>query len=200
MRPCYRVFKSALLHVKVRYHSMRSSCRVIIGACTTAQSGWIATDVDLVNLLDDKTWGRYFDEQSIEALLAEHVFEHLTVVEGQLAARNCLTYLKPSGYIRVAVPDGYFPDLEYREAVKPLGSGLGSDDHKVLYTYKTLSDLFRGSGFKVKLLEYWDENGQFHYTPWNSEEGFVRRSRWHDDRNNETEIRYTSLILDAVKP
>ena len=132
--------------------------------------------------------------------LAEHVFEHLTAAEAALAARNCLNYLKQEGYLRIAVPDGYFPDPAYIEHVRPMGSGPGAHDHKILYTYKTLSDLFASCGFKVTLLEFWDEQGKFHYTPWSAEGGLVRRSRWHDPRNNEEEITYTSLILDAKKP
>jgi len=44
--------------------------------------------------------------------------------------------------------------------------GPGSKDHpaashKIVYDYHKLSELFKSVGFKVKLLEYFDENGIF---------------------------------------
>lgn len=83
--------------------------------------------------------------------------------------------------------------------VKPGGFGSGSEDHRVLYNYAALRDLFVSAGFEVKLLEYWDERGQFHYLPWNPQDGLVHRSRDFDDRNRQNKLSYTSIILDAVK-
>jgi predicted SAM-dependent methyltransferase len=68
-----------------------------------------------------------FTHNSITAILAEHVWEHLTFEEGVQAAKNCYKYLKPGGYVRCAVPDGYFPDEEYQNIVK-IG-GPGPKDH-----------------------------------------------------------------------
>jgi len=41
--------------------------------------------------------------------------------------------------LRVAVPDGFHPNPGYIERVKPGGTGPGAGDHKILYTYRTLS-------------------------------------------------------------
>ena len=71
----------------------------------------------------------------MDAILAEHVWEHLDCFAAIVAAQNCFKYLKPGGYIRVAVPDGWHPDKDYIDYVKPGGWGAGSDDHHVLYTY-----------------------------------------------------------------
>lgn len=172
----------------------------MLGASGSSYPGWIRTDIAHLNICIEKDWTRYFKEASLDAMLAEHVFEHLTREEASRAATNCFKFLKPGGHLRIAVPDGNFPDKNYVDSVKPMGYGPGSDDHKILYTYTSLADQLRSIGFTIRLLEYWDEAGNFHYTPWNAEDGMIRRSRWHDQRNSEQEIKYTSLILDAIKP
>ncbi len=53
-------------------------------------------------------------------------------------------------------------------------------------------------GFKVKLLEYFDENGIFQETEWKGEEGIIFHSKKYDPRNRET-IAAPSLIIDAIK-
>jgi predicted SAM-dependent methyltransferase len=200
IRKLYAAAKYLFRDIMIRGSAFRSPRKVIIGAAGVSQPGWIETDIGHLNVLREKDWARYFDEASIDAVLAEHVLEHLTVDDGFIAGKNCLKFLKSGGYFRVAVPDGNFPDPQYIDYVKPGGSGYGSSDHKVLYTYKTLGDLLQRCGFRVNLLEYWDEQGKFHSHPWNADDGLIHRSRWHDHRNSKTEIRYTSVVLDAVKP
>ncbi len=48
------------------------------------------------------------------------------------------------------------------------------------------------------LLEYFDEAGNFHRSPWDASDGFVARSADYDPRNKEKPLSYTSLIVDAV--
>lgn len=177
-----------------------AALKIVVGSSGTTPSGWVATDIGYLNLLHPEQWAEYFSPGSIEAILAEHVWEHLTPAEGRVAAQTCHTYLKPGGYLRVAVPDGFHPDAAYREWVRVDGAGFGADDHKVLYDHKTFAELFTGVGFAVTLLEYFDERGGFHATEWDPAEGMIRRSRRFDARNRDGELRYTSLILDARKP
>jgi predicted SAM-dependent methyltransferase len=92
------------------------------------------------------------------------------------------------------------PDSAYIDYVRPGGTGVGADDHKILYTYKTMTQRLEKAGFRVKLLEYWDEGGKFHYIDWTDEGGRIKRSRRYDDRNKDGKLGYTSLIVDAVKP
>jgi predicted SAM-dependent methyltransferase len=178
----------------------RSPCRIVIGSSGIAQPGWEPTEADDLDLLRPDDWRRFFDEGSIDAMLAEHVWEHLTPEQGVTAATTCFRYLKAGGYARVAVPDGLHPDPEYIEWVRPGGVGAGADDHRVLYDHRTLRDVFERAGFDVRLLEYWDDEGRFHAVDWDPEAGLIRRSRRFDERNADGEIRYTSLILDARKP
>lgn len=173
--------------------------KIVIGAAGIFQRGWIPTDIEFLNILKHNDWKRYFSKNSIDAMLAEHVWEHLTKKDGVLAAKLCFEYLKCGGYLRVAVPDGFFPDSKYIEWVKPGGTGPGAYDHKILYNYRTFKEIFELAGFRVDLLEYFCEKGEFHYREWSPEEGFVHRSRRFDNRNSEDTINYTSIIIDAWK-
>ena len=55
------------------------------------------------------------------------------------------------------------------------------------------------SGFTVQLLEYWDENGNFHFVEWADDAGHITRSKRYDERNQNGALNYTSLIVDAKK-
>ena len=147
--------------LKLNLLATRSPLRVVVGAGKVYQKGWVPTEIDQLNLLEIDTWDKFFKINSINAILAEHVWEHLTEEEASRAAINCFHYLKSGGYIRVAVPDGFQPSADYMNAVKPGGTGAGADDHKVLYTYSTISRVFKSVGFEIELLEYFDETGQF---------------------------------------
>lgn len=174
--------------------------RIVLGSAGFADPGWIATDRDRLDILADRDWRRHFRPASLDAILAEHVWEHLDAADGLAAGRLCLAYLKPGGYARIAVPDGLHPDPDYIEAVRPGGSGPGAEDHKLLYTYKTLGALFEAAGFRVELLEYFDEVGRFHAEHWDPAGGTIRRSLRFDPRNADGGHIYTSVIIDAIKP
>jgi predicted SAM-dependent methyltransferase len=174
--------------------------KVVIGSSGIGQPGWVATDIEFLNLLRPTDWARYFARDSIAAIIAEHVWEHLTFADGLAGARLCHGYLKPGGYLRIAVPDGLHPDPGYRERVRVGGSGMGADDHKVLYDHLSLSALLCEAGFEVTLLEYFDQGGTFHVRAWDPSDGMVRRSQRFDARNSGGQVNYTSLIVDARKP
>ncbi|PAD34152.1 class I SAM-dependent methyltransferase [Terribacillus saccharophilus] len=177
--------------------------RVVIGAGPYVNNpNWIHTQEEELNLLDEKTWQSRFGKGSIKAILAEHVWEHLTYEEGLEAAKICLCYLQSSGYIRCAVPDGYFPDEAYQNIVKVGGPGPeehSAASHKIVYNYKSLTKMFEAAGFKVKLLEYFDEEGNFHLNAWEGADGFIFRSKKYDPRNQGEKIVAPSLIIDAIK-
>lgn len=179
------------------------SIRVVVGAGEYNNNpGWIHTQENDLNLLDVSTWKKRFNENSITAILAEHVWEHLTYEEGIHAAKICYKYLKPFGYIRCAVPDGFFPDEIYQKIVQVGGPGPKEHpaaSHKIVYNYKTLSDMFQDAGFEVKLLEYHDEDGTFHYNYWDGEQGIIFRSKHYDPRNQGEKLLFPSLIVDVIK-
>ena len=178
----------------------KNTKKIMIGSAGTGFEGWVSTDKEALNLVSESAWMSYFKPNSLEAILAEHVWEHLSVDEANIAAKNCYTFLKPGGYLRVAVPDGLHPDPAYIEEVRPGGSGPGANDHKVLYTYASFRELFANLGFDVRLLEYFDEQGQFQCNDWDRSDGMIQRSKRFDPRNSAKQLSYTSIILDAVKP
>jgi predicted SAM-dependent methyltransferase len=176
--------------------------RIIVGAGNTFQSGWNALRQSDLDLLDGDRWASLFVPSSVDAVLAEHVFEHLTFDEGLLAAQNCYRYLKPGGYLRIAVPDGLNPYENYYEWVRP-GGIWNPDDHKVLYTYLSLQALLEYAGFSVRLLEWWDESGVLNCSEWSQHHGNVTRCTKHWYANfflsAVVGAPYTSLVVDAFK-
>ncbi|MDF2608433.1 MAG: protein distantly related to SAM-dependent methyltransferase [Bacillales bacterium] len=160
--------------------------------------GWLHTNEEELNLLDEKTWQDKFEEQSLSAIIAEHVWEHLTFDEGIIAAKICYKFLAKNGYVRCAVPDGYFPDDVYQNLVKVDGPGPAAT-HKIVHNYKTLTKMFESAGFKVNLLEYCNENGYFCINEWDGNDGIIFRSKKYDPRNQGEKLIFPSLIVDAVK-
>lgn len=185
--------------IKLKKKAADPNLKIIVGAASTSIDGWHPTNRETLDLLNRITWLQYFKPNSVKAILAEHVWEHLTLEEGMAAAQNCYEFLSIGGYVRAAVPDGYHPAQSYIDAVKPGGFGAGSDDHKILYNYKTFADVFASAGFEIKHLEHFDENGMFVENPWSIEAGAIHRSRQFDERNKDGALAYTSIILDAVK-
>jgi len=178
----------------------RLAKRIILGSAGVPYSGWLLTDKDSLDISNRRSFAQYWKPNSRSVFLAEHVWEHLNDDEAEKANANCFEFLKPGGRLRIAVPDGFHPGAEYIDYVRPGGTGAGADDHKVLYNYKLITEQLRKAGFEVILLEYWDENGNFHYREWSSVDGHISRSRDHDERNQGGTLNYTSLIVDAIKP
>ncbi|UHA58639.1 SAM-dependent methyltransferase [Metabacillus litoralis] len=177
--------------------------KVVLGAGEYNNNpGWIHTQEDQLNLLDHSTWENSYNEHSLSAILAEHVWEHLTYEEGVAAAKLCYRYLKTNGYIRCAVPDGFFRDDEYQNIIKIGGPGPKNHpaaSHKIVHNYKTLSRMFESAGFEVNILEYCDSNGIFHFKDWDGSQGVIFRSKKYDPRNQGERMVFPSLIVDAIK-
>jgi predicted SAM-dependent methyltransferase len=193
--------------------------RVVLGAWRRFDAGWIPTEREFLDLTNPAHWERAFEPGSVDAMLAEHVWEHLSPEEGLAAARTCFKYLKPGGTLRIAVPDGLHPDPAYIDLVKADAGGEvptygptgNAQNHKALYTYSTLRDLFERAGFRVVLYEYFDEAGVFHCQDWDPQAGTIWRSKRFDPRNEtgplasvypgtlDDYLSFSSLVLDAVK-
>lgn len=176
-----------------------SEPRIVLGARKTAYDGWISTDKNTLDVTKRSDWQRMLGNMRIHRCLAEHVWEQLTSEEMDAANRLVFEFLQEGGCLRIAVPDGFHPNTEYLAQVRPGGTGVFADDHKQLLNLNTLSDALRLAGFDVAPVEYWDESGVFHYRPWCSEDGHIKRSAFHDRRNRTGRLVYTSLIVDAWK-
>lgn len=177
--------------------------RIILGAGDQRFSGWIATGREQLDLRRPEDFRASFSGRLVDAFLAEHVWEHLTEEEGREAADTCFRYLKPGGLLRIAVPDANFPDEAYQRTVQVGGPGPADHpavDHKIVYDFGRLSDVFVAAGFEVDLLEYCDADGRFHYHQWDPSDGPIYRSLLSDHRNEGGRLGFVSLILDARKP
>lgn len=174
--------------------------KVIIGSSKISYPGWVSTEIGFLDMTDSGDFECYWKPNSRSSFLAEHVLEHLTAEEARRACANCFKFLSRRGRLRIAVPDGFHPNRSYIELVSPGGTGVGAYDHKKLYNYKDLCSILEDTGFSIELLEYWDENGHFHFQDWDSKDGHISRSKRYDERNRSGRLEYTSLIVDAIKP
>jgi predicted SAM-dependent methyltransferase len=187
-----------LIQLKAKIKNSTGKLQIIIGAHTTDYKDWLPTNIENLNLLEISSFDNLFGDKKADRFLAEHVFEHISYDDAIVALKNCNKYLKKGGVVRIAVPDGFHPNPDYINMVKPGGHGEGAHDHKLLYDYKTLSKAFEESDYRVNLLEYYDENGQFHFNEWDSKDGHVIRSKRYDKRFNEP-LGYSSLIVEGIK-
>jgi hypothetical protein len=67
--------------------------KIIIGAGSQSWESWIPTQAEDLNLLKEVDWAQSFQKRKIDALLCEHVWEHLNVEEALEAAKRCFRYL-----------------------------------------------------------------------------------------------------------
>lgn len=177
--------------------------RIVLGAGAQRWPGWIATQREDLDLLRRDDWVALFGDRRVDALLCEHVWEHLSEAEGRRAAALCYEFLCPGGYLRVAVPDANFRDAEDQRTVQGGGPGRREQpagDHQSAYRFRRFSAVFADVGFVVELLEWCDELGHFHFNYWDPADGPIARSLRTDPRNRDGKLGRGALILDAKKP
>lgn len=161
---------------------------------------WVATNQEDLDILEGMSWQFFLGDNLADVICAEHVWEHFTRDQAHVGICNAFNFLKPGGTFRVAVPDGYFPNPAYIDAVRPGGTGHGADDHKMLWNHESMFEaLYKFPFSKINRLEWWDRDGIFHCEPWDTSKGKINRSIIYDERNKSGDINYTSLIMDAVK-
>ena len=119
----YKSLKSFKLHLEV---FSKKELKLVIGSGGIYQKGWIPTGIETINVSDSKTWSRFFKPNSLSAILGEHIWEHLSIEEAELALENCYRFLNKGGYVRIAVPDGFHPDPKY---IKGCGSIGPKEEH-----------------------------------------------------------------------
>jgi predicted SAM-dependent methyltransferase len=187
------------IEIYFQFHVLKKRKLTIGSSKIKLSNEWMLSEIDALDASKASDWERLFGDQRLTNILAEHVWEHIPDEETRLSNQNCYDYLAKGGRLRIAVPDGNNPDKQYIEWVRVGGTGVGADDHKILYTYAIMKSRLEKAGFRVELLEYWDEAGEFHYTDWTTEGGMIHRSRRYDPRNKDGKLNYTSLIVDAVK-
>ena len=101
IRPVYHWlrFKNDKRKYLKRYKALidKEPIKINIGASGNFYDGWISTDIQILNLLNNAEWKEFFKGKAASMFLAEHVWEHLTAAQGKVALSNCYEYLKPGG-------------------------------------------------------------------------------------------------------
>lgn len=178
--------------------------KIIIGAAETWQKGWYATNEQWLDVAKESDWDNIFrNKKNLTNIVAEHVFEHLTHEECQIALKQIFNHMDAGGQIRIAVPDGYHPDPEYLRHVQVSGAGADAADHKQLLTVDMLFELLRNAGFTPRHIEGYTSNGDLIEKKYSIEDGYINRSRANKRGIPEADgwsfvDSRTSLIVDGV--
>jgi predicted SAM-dependent methyltransferase len=91
---------------RAKYRGQRN-LKVNVGCGYNIVAGWI--NMDLEGRPGVFRWdcrrGMPFDDESVESIFAEHVFEHLCAAAGSRFLAECRRCLRSAGLIRIVVPD-----------------------------------------------------------------------------------------------
>lgn len=173
--------------------------KIVLGGAAS-EEGWFGSDIGFFDATDPEAWSDLVGEgETVERLLAEHVFEHIPPDSIPAVMKNAYRHLKSGGTIRIAVPDGHNPDPDYIRHVEPGGIGPGADDHKQLFTIETLSAALGAAGFRVEPREWFDAEGGFHEEAWIAERGHIHRCRRHGTPDKSFPSSHLSLLVDGIK-
>lgn len=174
----------------------KKNIKLIVGSGGFSQKGFISSDIDWLDITNWWHWFRSFRPGSINKIVAEHVFEHLSKKQIITALGLINIFLKKGGFIRIAIPDKNRKDVKYVNSVKP-----PVDGHKTYMNLDDIGSILIKAGFKVRALEYFNKKGRFVHRRWNDNDGIIRRSYKHDKQTvfKRGDLYYTSLIVDAVK-
>lgn len=107
--------------------------------------------------------GLPFRDQVIDFVFSSHFLEHLDKASGQKMLAECRRVLKPSGVLRIAVPDLEYAWQLYGKGQKELmlhdffftGTDTGFSQHRYAYDYELLEGALRQAGFdEIKRVSY----------------------------------------------
>jgi predicted SAM-dependent methyltransferase len=131
--------------------------KVNLGCGENHLDGWENYDKDM-----NITKKLNFDDSSVDFILAEHVFEHITPLQGLFFIRECHRVLKPNGVLRLCVPViDYVIKRHDEEYLKNHGGNLsnaielivGFNGHQAVYTEQLLVLLLEVNGFYCTVKE-----------------------------------------------
>lgn len=111
---CTRLWKVMVIHPRSRVLAARRAAKepgcvkVSLGCGRSVPEGWIGLD-DKYRGSSIYQWdlrrGLPFHDQSVDAILAEHVIEHLSLDDYILLLRECHRCLRDGGILRIVSPD-----------------------------------------------------------------------------------------------
>ena len=108
-------YKLRFINLKLYLIFSNNNVNLIVGAALTKQKGWFSTNEEWLDISKKNNWDRLFNSRKrIKKILAEHVFEHLTLEEMQTSLGLIYKYMIFGGSLRIAVPDGNNPNNQYR--------------------------------------------------------------------------------------
>ena len=182
----------------------RDSVNLILGAALTNQKGWFSTNEGWLDICKENHWKRLFNSKKrVKRVLAEHVFEHLTISEMRNSLKLIFENMVNGGSLRIAVPDGNNPNSEYRKYCGINGIGADASDHKQFLTYEFLSREVEKIGFQCTLIEGYLANKELVSKKVSDNMGRVIRSRSNSVNINKNGWDFydsnTSLIIDCFK-
>jgi predicted SAM-dependent methyltransferase len=144
-----------------------------LGCGTIYKEGWVNIDnnsdnnVKWLDINHDLRYPLPFEDNSVDFIFNEHFLEHLTIEEGVNALKDFYRVLKPSGVLRVAMPDleeiikQYLdPNWKKQEWIKVYNMGFVQTKaelininfrwwgHQHLYDAEELERRLRESGFE----------------------------------------------------
>ena len=178
---------------------------IILGAALTYQKGWYSTNEQWLDITKESDWLNVFKNKVlIKNIVVEHVLEHLTYSELNLALVNIYKHMLPGARLRIAVPDGYNPNKIYIKNVGINGIGPDASDHKQLLNFDILSKTLLKHRFEVELLEGYISNGDLTTKAYDPLDGYIKRSRSNQANMKNIDSwdfqdAETSLIVDAFK-
>ena len=200
----YFFYKYRFFKLKTYLFCSKGSINIILGAALTNQKGWFSTNEDWLDISNEEHWNKLFkSKKRVKRVLAEHVFEHLTIDEMRNSLRLIFANMVNGGSLRIAVPDGNNPNPEYRKYCGVDGIGADASDHKQFLTYELLSKEVERTGFHHNLIEGYLENKELVLKKFNNNLGRVIRTRSNKNIRPKDGWDFpdanSSLILDCIK-
>ena len=198
-------YKFRFINLKLYLIFSNNHVNLILGAALTKQNRWFSTNEEWLDISKEKDWERLFNSKKrVRRILAEHVFEHLTLEEMQNALNLIHKNMILGGSLRVAVPDGNNPNNEYRKNCGIKGIGPDASDHKQFITFELLKEEASKVGFEVDLIEGYLENKKLVVKQFDYDLGYIMRSRSNFKNSFSKEgwdfpDANTSLIVDFFK-
>jgi SAM-dependent methyltransferase len=141
----------------------RSPLRLHLGSGRFPKAGWV--NIDLVGVPVEVPWdlteGIPFPTGCADAVFHEHLLEHLSLAEGYRLLRECARVLRPSGVLRLGVPDvgaylrAYADSGEFIHRLRPgrptallaVQEVFYRHGHRSAYDWETLALVCRAAGF-----------------------------------------------------
>jgi predicted SAM-dependent methyltransferase len=169
LRPRARIWATDLLRPVARRQARalatRTPLQLHLGSGRSLKAGWI--NVDLIGDGADLFWNLLrplpFPDGTADAIFHEHVLEHFDLAAGLNFCRECYRLLKPTGAIRVVVPDAeeYFERYRCGDLAPAHESNIARPTallaaqeifyrfgHRSAYDFETLRLLLSTSGFR----------------------------------------------------